>query len=202
MYEAFTYTFTSPAIFDKLCLPDDSPLRNCVKIRNPLGEDSSIMRTTTLASMLTALSYNYNHKNPTAKLFEITKVYIPTEPGKLPNEPEKLVMGMYSNGMDFFDIKGVLEASFDSLNMKGLFFRQLIDNPSFHPGRTAEILAGDTVIGVVGEIHPDVLANFEIETPCYVAEIDLMGMFETVDADVKFTQLHKFPAAEQWFAAE
>ena len=197
MYEAFTYTFTSPTIFDKLCLPEDSALRNCVKIRNPLGEDSSIMRTTTLASMLTALSYNYNHKNQNVKLFEITKIYLPTEPGKLPNEPEKLVMGMYGNGMDFFDIKGILEASFDSLNMKGISFRQLCDNPTFHPGRTAEVLVGDKVIGVVGEIHPQVLANFDIEVPCYVAEIDIMGMFETVDADVKFTQLPKFPAAER-----
>lgn len=197
MYEAFTYTFTSPAIFDKLCLPEDCTLRNCVKIRNPLGEDSSIMRTTTLASMLTALSYNYNHKNPTAKLFEITKVYIPTEAGKLPDEPEKLAMGMYGNGIDFFDIKGILEASFDSLNMKGVSFRQVTDVPSFHPGRTAELLVNDKRIGLVGEIHPDVLANFEIDTPCYVAEIDIMGMFETVDADVKFTQLPKFPAAER-----
>ena len=197
MYEAFTYTFTSPQVFDRLCLAEDSPLRNTIKIRNPLGEDSSIMRTTTLASMLGALSYNYNHKNQEAKLFEITKVYIPTEAGKLPDEPEKLVMGMYGNGVDFFDIKGILEASIDSLNMKGISFRQLTDNPSFHPGRTAEILAGDKVIGVVGEIHPDVLENFEIETPCYVAEIDLLGMFETVDANVKYTQLPKFPAAER-----
>lgn len=197
MYEAFTYTFTSPAIFDKLCLPEDSSLRNCVKIRNPLGEDSSIMRTTTLASMLTALSYNYNHKNPVAKLFEITKVYLPTESGKLPDEPEMLAMGMYGNGMDFFDIKGILEASFTSLNMKGISFRQVTDEASFHPGRTAELIANGKRIGVVGEIHPEVLANFEIETPCYVAEINLAEMFETVDANVKFTQLPKFPAAER-----
>ncbi len=197
MYETFTFTFTGTDDFEKLNLPKDSSFRNAVKIRNPLGEDTSIMRTTTLASMLKNLSYNYSHKNENVKLFEISKVYIPTEAGKLPNEPEKLSMGMYGKEIDFYDIKGILEAAFESLNMKGIEWKQLTTCPSLHPGRSAALYVGDKKIGIVGEVHPTVSKNFDIDVPCYVAEIDVEGMFECVDNNIKYKALPKFPAAER-----
>ncbi|MDD6734808.1 MAG: phenylalanine--tRNA ligase subunit beta [Clostridiales bacterium] len=197
MNEIFTFTFTSPAEFDKLELATDSPLRNAVKISNPLGEDTSIMRTTTLSSMLETMSYNYNRKNDTVSLYEISKVFIPTKDGELPDEPEMLTVGMYRKGMDFFDIKGILEAVFDSLNIKGIEFKQLTDNPTFHPGRTAAVTAGGSQIGVVGEIHPSVSDNFDIGVPCYAAEINIADLFACVDGNIKFKPLPKFPAAER-----
>lgn len=197
MSEIFTFTFTSPTEFDKLNLAKDSPLRNAVRISNPLGEDTSIMRTTTLASMLETMSYNYNRKNEAVSLYEISKVFIPSDGKELPDEPEMLSLGMYKKGMDFFDIKGVLEAVFDSLNIRGIEYKQLTDNPTFHPGRTAAIIAGGKQIGVVGEIHPSVSGNFDIDLPCYAAEINLSDLFACVDTGIKFKPLPKFPAAER-----
>lgn len=195
--EIFTLAFASPADFDKLKLPADSALCNALKIRNPLGEDTSMMRTTMLTSMLNVMSYNYNHKNDAVSLFEISNVFLPNGKGELPNEPEKLTIGMYRKGMDFFDIKGVIETVIEKLNIKGIGFKQLTDNPSFHPGRTAAVTANGAEIGVIGEIHPDVLSAFEIDTPCYLAEIDLKALFENVDDNIKFKALPKFPAAER-----
>ena len=140
MYEIYTYTFTSPSVFDKLNVPDVSPLRNAVKISNPLGEDTSIMRTTTIASMLDILSRNYNYRNPSAKLFEIGKVFIPSDDKKLPDEPYKITMGMYGNNADFFDIKGICEELFAGLNVQNVKYTAVNDNPTFHPGRCAILL--------------------------------------------------------------
>ena len=195
--EIFSFTFTTPTVFDKLNLPADSPLRNVLKLRNPLGEDTSVMRTTTIGTVLDTLSYNYNHKNEAAYLFEICKVFIPKNAGELPDEPEKLAIGMYKKGIDFFDIKGVLEAAFDGLNIKGVTFERLTDNAMFHPGRTAKLVANGEDIGVVGEIHPTVCENFEIGLPCYVAEIDVEKLLACVDDNVKYKALPKFPAAER-----
>ncbi len=195
--EIFSFTFTTPAVFDKLNLPADSPLRNVLKLRNPLGEDTSVMRTTTVGTMLETLSYNYNHKNEAAYLFEICKVFIPKKAGELPDEAEKLALGMYKKGIDFFHIKGVLEAAFEGLNIKGVTFERLTDNSMFHPGRTAKLVANGEAIGVVGEIHPAVCENFEIGMPCYVAEVDIDKLFACVNNDVKYKALPKFPAAER-----
>ena len=197
MNEIFTFTFTTPAIFDKLNLPKDSPLRNVLKLRNPLGEDTSVMRTTTVGTMLDMLSYNYNHKNESAYLFEECKVFIPKNKGELPDEPEKLAIGMYKKGIDFFDIKGVLEAVFDGLNIKGITFTRLSDNPMFHPGRAAMLMNGEEQIGFVGEIHPTVCENFEIGLPCYVAELDIEKLLGCVCDNIKYKALPKFPAAER-----
>ncbi len=197
MYEIYTFTFIGENEFDKLNLPADSSFRNAVKIRNPLGEDTSIMRTTMLASMLETLSYNYNRKNEEAKLFEISKTYIPTEPGKLPNEPEKLAIGMYGADIDFFDLKGAIEEIVDGLNIKGITWKPLTTCPSLHPGRAASLMIGDNQIGILGQVHPTVCKNFDIETACFVAEIDVMPLFEAVNNDVKYKALPKFPAAER-----
>jgi len=197
MYEIYTFTFIGENEFDKLNLSKESPFRNAVRIRNPLGEDTSIMRTTMLASMLETISYNYNRKNEEARLFEISKTYIPTEPGKLPNEPEKLAIGMYGKDMDFFDLKGAVEEIIDGLNIKGITWQRLATCPSLHPGRSAALMVGDTQIGILGQVHPTVCKNFGIDTDCFVAEIDVLPLFENVNDNIKYKALPKFPAAER-----
>lgn len=193
MNEICTYTFTSPSIYDKLLFPVDSEKRNSVVITNPLGEDTSVMRTTSVGSMMSALSYNYNHQNSVAKLFEIAKIYIPTEKGKLPNEPEIITLGMYGN-VDFYHLKGIVEVMLEGLNVKNISFKANTENPTYHPGRCATLLINDKPCGTLGEIHPTVAKNFEIEERCYVAEICFTSVFEAIDSNVKFTQLPKFPA--------
>ena len=197
MYEIYTFTFIGENEFDKLNLSKESPFRNAVKIRNPLGEDTSIMRTTMLASMLETISYNYNRKNEEARLFEISKTYIPTQKGQLPNEPEKLAIGMYGKGMDFFDLKGAVEEIIDGLNIKGITWQRLTTCPSLHPGRSAALMVGDKQIGILGQVHPTVCKNFGIDTDCFVAEIDVLPLFENVDENIKYKALPKFPAAER-----
>lgn len=193
MNEIYTYTFTSPSMFDKLNIPADSNLRNTVKITNPLGEDTSIMRTTMIGSMMEILSRNYNYRNETAKLFEIGKVFIPSESGKLPDEPVYITMGMYG-GIDFFDIKGACETIFDNMMVKDVSYKAISDDPTFHPGRTAAIFAEGEKIGIAGEIHPEVSENYEIETACYVAVIDFAKLLSHVHENVKYKHLPKFPA--------
>lgn len=194
MYEIYTYTFTSPSIFDKLNIPKDSEMRNVVKITNPLGEDTSVMRTTTIASMMDILSRNYNYRNPSAKLFEIGKIFIPTTDGELPNEPVKITMGMYGDNVDFYDIKGICETMFAQLNVKNVKYEAVTDNPTFHPGRCAKISAGNKVIGIIGEIHPAVSRKYGIETPVYIAELDFENVFLNIKTDIKFKELPKYPA--------
>ena len=194
MYEIYTYTFTSPSIFDKLNIPKDSEMRNVVKITNPLGEDTSVMRTTTIASMMDILSRNYNYRNPSAKLFEIGKIFIPTTDGELPNEPVKITMGMYGDNVDFYDIKGICETMFAQLNVKNVRYEAVTDNPTFHPGRCAKISAGNKVIGIIGEIHPAVSRKYGIETPVYIAELDFENVFLNIKTDIKFKELPKYPA--------
>ncbi len=195
MSEIYTYTFTSPSDFDKIRIPADSPMRNTVKITNPLGEDTSIMRTTTIASMLNILSYNFNHRNENASLFEIGKIYLP-KGDVLPEEPEKVTLGLYGE-YDFFALKGIVELLGEALNINGIEFERESENPTFHPGRCAKVSINGKPCGVMGEIHPDVLNAYELETPCYVAELDLACIFDSTDNVVKFKQLPKFPAAQR-----
>lgn len=190
--EIFTYTFTSPSYFAKLKISQDSPLRNTVKIINPLGEDTSIMRTTTIASMLDTLSYNYSHRNENVGLFEIGKVYLPYGE-TLPNEPERISIGLYG-GVDFYNIKGIIEELLSVLNVKGAKFRPVSDDPTFHPGRCAALELNGQFAGIFGEIHPDVLDAYELETPCYVAELDLAAVFGAISRDIKYRRLPRFPA--------
>ncbi len=194
MYEIYTYTFTSPSVFDKLSVPADSKLRNAVKISNPLGEDTSIMRTTTIASMLDILSRNYNYRNAAARLFEIGKIFTPTEEGKLPDEPLKITIGMYGDKADFYDIKCICEEMFRSLNVQNVKYEAVTDNPTFHPGRCAKISAGGKTLGIIGEIHPAVGRKYGIETPVYIGELDFENVFLNIGTDVKFKELPKYPA--------
>jgi len=195
LMEIYTYTFTSPSYFEKLRIPEDSILRNTVKITNPLGEDTSIMRTTTIASMLDILSYNYARRNENVSLFEIGKVYLPKE-NSLPDEPEKVTLGMYGD-VDFFTVKGILDSLFESLNISDLEYVRESENPTFHPGRCAKILKGDKVLGIIGEIHPDVSKTYEIDSACYVAELDFTNLFDSSNANVKYKKLPRFPQAQR-----
>ena len=197
MYEIYTYTFVSPTIYDKLRIPEDSSLRNNVVISNPLGEDTSVMRTTTVANMLEVLARNYKYKNEAVKFFEIGKIYVPTEPDKLPEEPEMLTMGMYGDTIDFFDLKGMCEMLTEGLHISKVSYRACKDNPIYHPGRTAELISRGKVIGILGQVHPETAENFDIDIPCYVAEIDLNKLIDCVDDDIKYVQIPKFPAVER-----
>ncbi len=190
--EIYTYTFVSPSVYDKLNIPADNEKRNNVKIMNPLGEDTSVMRTTTAASMMETLARNYNYRNMSAKLYEIGKIYTPKE-DSLPNEPDILTVGMYGSG-DFFDIKGVCENISSNMHVKDVSFKACTDNPIYHPGRCAVIMSGGTIIGTVGQVHPDVAENFGIEIPVYMAEISLDGIVNNCEYNIKYKHLPKFPA--------
>ncbi|QAT41075.1 phenylalanine--tRNA ligase subunit beta [Clostridium sp. JN-9] len=192
--QSISYSFVSPKVFDKILIPKDSPLRKVVTIRNPLGEDFSIMRTTTIPSMLESLSRNYSRSNETAALFEIGKTYAANEDAeKLPYETNVLSIGMYGN-VDYLNLKGVVENVLEALNISNVSFKRESENPTFHPGKTASLYIKKDYAGVLGEIHPDVTANYGIDTRCYVAEINLDTLFKHSNPEKKYKPLPKFPA--------
>lgn len=199
-YGILTYSFTSPKCFDRIGLPADSRLRNTVTIMNPLGEDTSIMRTTTLPSMLEILAGNYKNRNEKVKLFEIGKEYIPTEEGKLPTEPERLTVGMYGGDIDFFDMKGTVDALMAEIGIKDCDYIRACDCNSFdetcalHPGRSAVIMCGDTAIGYLGEIHPKVQEEYGFGVRVYVAKLNITEMISLAQLDVTYKPSPKFPA--------
>lgn len=199
LYEIYTYTFQSPSMMDKLNIPSNSSLRNQVKISNPLGEDTSVMRTTMAASMLDTIARNYNYRTKSGKFFELGRVYLPKEKGELPDEPKTIMLGMYG-GVDFYDIKGVCEEMFALLHVNGVEYERLSDNPVYHPGRSAKIVIDGNEIGVIGEVHPSVLRNFEIGAKAYIGEIDFEAVFNAVNKEIKYTPLTKFPAVTRDFS--
>lgn len=194
MNEIVTYSFTNPNLFDKLCLAADSPLRNTVTISNPLGEENSIMRTTAIHSMLETLARNRNFKAETAKLFELATIYIPDEDaGKLPEERKVISLGMYGD-CDFFDAKGIVETLFEVVGLSGARFVPESENPTFHPGRFTSILVGKKEIGVLGQIHPTVCDNYDIDTEIYVAQINLPDLLTYAKSTKTYSPLPKYPA--------
>ena len=194
-----TFSFISPKYYDKVRLPADSALRNSVVISNPLGEDTSIMRTTALPSMLEVLARNYNFNNTNVKLFEVATVYIPTTPDKLPNENKVIVLGMYGD-CDFYTTKGVCENILALAQIKNYIVTACSDNVSYHPGRCAKITVGDKCIGVFGEIHPLTLKNYDVNTPVYAAELDFDEIFALMDPNKIYTPLPKYPATTRDFS--
>ncbi len=194
-----TFSFISPKFYDKVRLPADSTLRNSVVISNPLGEDTSIMRTTALPSMLEIVARNYNFNNANVKLFEIATVYIPTTPDKLPDENKVLSVGMYGN-CDFYTIKGVCENVLRLAQIKDYTVKACSDNVSFHPGRCAKIFVGDKELGVFGEVHPLTLKNYDVDTPVYAAELDFDAIFAMMDPNKVYTPLPKYPATTRDFS--
>ncbi len=191
--EIITYSFVSPSIFDKIRLGADSPLRNTLKIQNPLGEDTSVMRTIALPSMLDILSRNYSYQNKSAKLYELAKIYLPVEGQVLPNEPKMLTLGTYGAGATFFTLKGELEAIFAGLRLQKTSYSAVSDNPSYHPGRCASVCIGGIMVGYIGQVHPSVAKNYDIDAEVYCAEIDLSKLFELQLPDPTYTPLPKFP---------
>ncbi len=194
--QSIAYSFVSPKVFDKIMLDEKDCLRNTVKIKNPLGEDYSIMRTTALPSMMESLSRNYTRSNEYARLFEIGKVYIPVEGEKLPEERNILTIGLYGD-VDYFNLKGIIENLIEKFKIKNLNFEREKDNKSYHPGKTAKVLIGKEVIGTIGEVHPDVSENYDIEVPCYIGEINIDKLFASIEGEVKYSALPKYPAVSR-----
>ena len=194
--QGMTYSFESPKVFDKLLLPEDSPLRKTVTILNPLGEDYSIMRTISLNGMLTSLATNYNRRNKNVKLYELGNIYLPkalplTE---LPDERMQMTLGFYGEG-DFFSLKGVIEEIFDKLGMTDrITYDPQAGKPFLHPGRQAEISYHGQVMGYLGEVHPEVLDNYSIGDRAYVAVLDMPKVVECASFDRKYTGIARFPA--------
>ncbi|WP_238884834.1 phenylalanine--tRNA ligase subunit beta [Clostridium sp. YIM B02551] len=192
--QSISYSFVSPKVFDEINLPKDSELRNTVKIKNPLGEDYSIMRTTTIPSMMESLKRNYSRNNSYVRLFEIGRTYIPNEnENALPKENNILTIGMYGE-CDYLDLKGVVENILDALGVIRTSLVREIDNVCYHPGKTAALLVGKQKAGVFGEIHPDLLDNYGIDTLGYMAELNLDVLYEVSNTIKAYKPLPKFPA--------
>lgn len=201
--QAFMYSFESPRVYDKLLFPEDAPEKQQIKISNPLGEDFSVMRTSSMNGMLTSLSTNYNRRNKTAKLYEMANVYIPkalplTE---LPDERMTLTLGFIGDG-DFFTMKGDVEDILNQLGINGRFHYDAAgcEKPFLHPGRRANIVYGGKVIGFMGEVHPTVLENYSIGDKAYVAVIDMPEVYPLVNDDTKYVPLAKFPSVARDFS--
>ena len=192
--EIITYSFVSPAVFDLIRLPADSPLRRCMRIQNPLGEDTSVMRTIALPSMLEILARNNAYHNKAVKLYEIAKVYLPTEGQMLPQEPKKLVLGTYGSGETFFTLKGELEAIFAGLRIRKAEYAAEKQNPSYHPGRCASITVDGVCVGVMGQVHPLVVKNYGMDCEVYCAELNLSALMELRLPEPTYTPLPKYPA--------
>ena len=195
--EIITYSFVSPAIFDQIRLPADSPLRNAMRIQNPLGEDTSIMRTIALPSMLEILSRNNAYHNKAVKLYEIAKVYLPVKGQALPEEPKMLLLGTYGANETFFTLKGEIEAIFSGLRMKKARYASVKDNPSYHPGRCAKITIDGVEVGVMGQVHPIVAKNYGMDVDVYCAEINFTKLLSCQEPDATYTPLPKYPAVSR-----
>ncbi len=192
--EIITYSFISPTYYDKIRWSADDTRRESFKILNPLGEDTSIMRTTVLPSMLEILTRNYNYRNKTAKLYEIGRIYLPGTGDGLATESKMLSIGAYGLGYDFFAMKGVVEAVLTEIRAKDIRFEAVNDNPSYHPGRCAAVWSGDTYVGVFGQIHPLVSQNYDVDAEFYCAELSFDALFAARGEDPIYQPLPKFPA--------
>ena len=220
-YEIATYSFVSPKYFDKIKLPADSRLRKVVRIVDPLGEDTSVMRTSTIPSMLDVLSFNYNNRNEKACLFEIAKEYLPATEEKpyingdtlassgekkhryeysLPDEPQRLTIGMYGGDADFYALKGMVEQLLDEMNIYDVEYIRASDSDVFdekfalHPGRSAVIMREGVALGIMGEVHPEVQETYEIGVKTYVAKLNIPELMDAAAEKITYKPLPKFPA--------
>lgn len=200
-YGILTYSFISPKYFDKISLPADSNLRKTVVISNPLGEDTSVMRTTTLPSMLETLSLNYKNRNAAVALYEMGKEYLPTGTDTLPLEPDRLTIGMYGEDADFFTLKGMIETILETAGLHDCTYQAckaeetpFAETCALHPGRSAVIYKDKTPIGYLGEVHPIVQKNYDIGTRTYVAKLLVDEMQPLAETEITYQPLPKFPA--------
>ncbi len=194
--QGMCYSFESPKVFDKLLIPEDSPLRKAIVIANPLGEDFSIMRTVSLNGMLTSLATNYNRRNKDVRLYELGNIYLPHQfpLTELPEERMQLTLGMYGEG-DFYTMKGVVEELFECVGMKKKTSYDPEAGKSFlHPGRMANIIYDGEVVGYLGEVHPIVCNNYDISTRVYIAVLDMPLITKNATFDRKYEGIAKYPA--------
>ena len=192
--EVTTFSFISPKFYDKMLVPMDSPLRNSLKIRNPLGEDTSVMRTFSLPSMMNVLATNYASRNMSAKLYEISTEYHPKGDDELPDEPKKIVIGAYGEGYDYYDLKGAVEELLCALDVRSYDIEPDSDIPWYHPGRCAKIYLGKDELGTLGEIHPSVVKNYGIGTKVYAASLDLNTIIKHANSEKTYHKMPRFPA--------
>lgn len=192
--ETQTFSFISPKSYDKLCLPEDSELRKNIVISNPLGEDTSVMRRTGLASMMEVLARNYNNRNPKAALYEVATVYVPHDTlEELPDENQQIVIGMYGEDTDYFKVKGILENLLETVGIRRYDVQPITDHPSFHPGRTAAILVEGEQLALLGEVHPNVCRNYDMKTRAFAALVDMELLAEKANLVRLYKQLPKYP---------
>ena len=191
--EIITYSFISPTYYDKIRWATDDPRRDSMRICNPLGEDTSIMRTTVLPSMLEILTRNYNFRNKSARLYELGRVYFRREDG-MADEPKVLSLGAYGDGMDFYALKGAVESLLSSIRAGSVTYEAVLDNPSYHPGRCARVLVDGREVGVFGQIHPLTAQNYGVDAELYCAELSFPALFAVKGADPQYVPLPKFPA--------
>ncbi len=191
--EIITYSFISPSYYDNIRMAENSPLRKSMRIKNPLGEDTSIMRTTILPSMMEILTKNFNFRNKNVKLYEIGRIYFEREDG-LCDEPRVLSLGAFGDDVDFYSIKGAVETILTSMRAENVKFVAEKENPSYHEGRCAKVFVGDELIGVFGQIHPLVAQNYGIDVPVYAAELSFEAMFKVRGGTAVYAPLPRFPA--------
>lgn len=191
--EIITYSFISPTYYDKIRLPEDSPLRKSMKIMNPLGEDTSIMRTTVMPSMLEILTRNYNYRNKEAHLYELGRTYFEREDG-MADEPKHLSLGVYGPEESFFTLKGAVETILDSIRAEDVTYVAEKSDPSYHPGRCAKVYVNGQEVGTLGQIHPLVAANYGVDAELYYANLKFDALFACRGADPEYQPLPKFPA--------
>ena len=194
--EIITYSFVSPAIFDNIRIPADSALRNAMRIQNPLGEDTSIMRTIALPSMLEILSRNNAYHNKSVNLYELAKIYLPRE-NDLPEEPKMLLLGSYGPNVNFFTLKGRLEAVFAGLRTEKTAYVAEKSNPSYHPGRCAKVFVGGEEVGVIGQVHPAVAKNYGLDMEVYCCEVSFAKILNHLLPEVTYTPLPKYQSANR-----
>ena len=192
--EISTFSFISPKAYDKIKLPADSDMRQSVVISNPLGEDTSVMRTTAIPSMLEVIARNYNYRTPGAKFYENATVYISNGLNELPDENKMLTFGEYGPDSDFYTIKGSAEKLLKVLGIENVEYIAFKSSPTFHPGRTAKLVKDGAELGIIGEIHPDVCKNYKLGAKTYIGYLDSEKLFEIKNTDRVYKQLPKFPA--------
>ncbi len=190
--EIMTYSFISPSSYDSLRLDETSPLRDSLAILNPLGEDTSVMRTTALPSMLETLARNLNNRNPAARLYELASVYL-KQNDQLPDERQMLMLGAYGD-TGFYELKGAAEDILAGMNIPDIRFKALTGNPSYHPGRCAAVSSGQTPLGVVGQIHPLVAENYGADMPVFILELDFTRMLTCRAPEPVYKPLARFPS--------
>lgn len=193
--EILTYSFVSPRGVDKINLPANDEKRNFVKIMNPLGEETSVMRTTLIPNMLDVISTNISHKVEEVSAFECGNTFIPQE--GLPIETKKYCVGMYGKEVDFFVLKGVIESVLNNVGLKGYEIEPETTNLTFHPGRCAKIVYNNIYIGTFGELHPNVIENYNLGQRVYVAEINIDTVFENLNLTKSYNPLPKYPSTSR-----